>query len=170
MVNVASTKVAAVTLTNLFPASFSSLLENTKPSFRIFVSHIKTVASPFTIHKTTHRDPYDAVRALIPSDLSNSKSEPLFAEILLVNDYGNIMEGSISTPYFNRGESWITPSESCGGNMGTTRRFALEQGLCREGLIKKETVKVGERIVLSNGVRGYGWGLMEAINPKREQD
>lgn len=47
--------------------------------------------------------------------------------------------------------------------MGTTRRYALEQGLCEEGIVMKDSIKVGEKVVLSNGVRGFGWGIVEDL-------
>lgn len=87
-------------------------------------------------------------------------------EILLVNQNGDIMEGSITTPYFWRGEKWFTPSERSGGNIGTTRRWALESGLCVEGKIRRENVEVGEGVWLSNGARGWGFGRIEDLLPR----
>jgi len=89
---------------------------------------------------------------------------PLKLRILLskaVNQEGEITEGSITTPYFFRNGHWITPRASCGGNIGTTRRWAIQQGLCIEGVVNIEEVKVGETVWLSNGVRGFGWGVVE---------
>ena len=76
------------------------------------------------------------------------------------------MEGSITTPFFNRCGRWITPAESCGGNLGTTRRWALKQGLCEEGHIDKNSIQkasLGDIVLLSNGVRGFGWGRIEPL-------
>ena len=76
------------------------------------------------------------------------------------------MEGSVTTPYFNHSGRWITPAESCGGNLGTTRRWALEKKLCEEGYVNVNSIQVGslgERVVLSNGVRGFGWGRVEPL-------
>ncbi len=80
-----------------------------------------------------------------------------------MNRNGEIMEGSITTPYFLRAREWITPSAQCGGNLGTTRRYALEAGLCKESIIMRESIQAGEKVVLSNGVRGFGWGYVEAL-------
>lgn len=74
-----------------------------------------------------------------------------------------IMEGSISTPYFQRGKNWVTPAARQGGNVGTTRRWAMEKGLCIEGVVERRSVKVGEVVWLSNGVRGWGWGIVEEL-------
>ena len=154
----------AVELGSLFPNSFLGLLTQ-RPSFNIFVSPVSTSPSLFTSHKTTKRAQYDEIRALLPnsSEKPDGKAAPLLAEILLVNHNGEIMEGSITTPYFLREGEWITPSAKCGGNLGTTRRYALGQGICKESIVMKESVQVGERVVLSNSVRGFGWGFVEEL-------
>ena len=86
-------------------------------------------------------------------------------EILLINTdltrQPVIMEGSITTVYFRRGDKWITPS--AGGLPGVTRRWAQLQGWCELGTVKVETVKIGEVVLLSNGVMGFGWGRIEAL-------
>jgi len=85
------------------------------------------------------------------------------SEVLLFNPEGNITEGSVLTPYFYREGRWITPRvEEAGGQRGTSRRWALERGLCVEGLVEKRSVRVGERVWVSNGVRGFGWGKVMA--------
>ena len=70
------------------------------------------------------------------------------------------MEGCITTPYFKRGLDWITPQASCGGNLGTTRRWAVERGLCKCEVVQIGSVKDGEMIVLSNGARGFQSGFV----------
>ena len=158
-----------MTFDALFPSDFNDLFAN-PPTFDVFVSPITTTPSLFTTHKTTNRAQYDEVRALIPVVSNHSDEQRLtrFAEILLINCIGEIMEGSITTPYFLRAGEWITPSAHCGGNLGTTRRHALEAGLCKEGIIKRESVRAGQKVVLSNGVRGFGWGYVEALEEVRE--
>lgn len=73
------------------------------------------------------------------------------------------MEGSITTPYFWRRGRWVTPPASAGGNIGTTRRFALEAGICVEETVMRQNVAEGEAIWLSNGARGWGWGQIENL-------
>ena len=82
-------------------------------------------------------------------------------EVLLRNVSGEITEGTITTPYFYRDGIWVTPKRSCGGNLGTTRRWALMNGLAAEGLIMASSLSNQEVIWLSNGVRGFGWGVLE---------
>ncbi|KAF2087777.1 hypothetical protein K490DRAFT_41709 [Saccharata proteae CBS 121410] len=47
-----------------------------------------------------------------------------------------------------------------GGQRGTTRRWALKAGLCMEEPVHRETVHVGERLWVSNGVRGFRVGTV----------
>lgn len=158
-----STPTPDVTLGALFPLDFNDLFTN-PPTFDVFVSPITTTPSLFTNHKTTNRAQYDEVRSLIPvvSAHSHEQRSRHFAEILLINRNGELMEGSITTPYLLRAGEWITPAAQCGGNLGTTRRYALEAGLCKEGIIMRESLYAGQKVVLSNGVRGFGWGYVEA--------
>lgn len=166
-IGITSIPVPIVDRISLFPPSLSDLLEppyaGVPPSFRIFLSPIQTTPDQFTAHKTTQRGLYDDIRAFLPPCSSSTSDESLPAEILLANHAGEVMEGSITTPYFNRGGKWITPAAICGGNLGTTRRYALESGLCTEGTVMKTSVHVNEKVVLSNGVRGFGWGIVEEL-------
>ena len=111
----------------------------------------------FTTHKTSNRTIYEKAQAEFPA----LNDEHFQMEVLLVNDNEEVMEGCISTPYFKRGGTWITPQKSCGGNLGTTRRWALEKGLCTFGVVEIGTVKDGEIIVLSNGAKGFQSGIVD---------
>ena len=142
--------------------------------WRVYVDSVSTVPSAFTTHKTTARDNYTAARVragiLSPQEL---------AEVLVVNPDGQLMEGSITTPYFrarpsqgqsvedvdkDTGPEWITPPLSCGGNAGTTRQYALDQGLCTEQVITASELVDGEECWLSNGVRGFVRGRVILSN------
>lgn len=158
ILSVTSNPTPTLRLPSLFPSTLSQTGSD-KPSFAIFISPSRISPSLFTTHKTSCRPQYDATRSLFPS----SSGDGLPVEVLLVNLQGEIMEGSITTPYFYREGAWVTPAEACGGNMGTTRRWALENRLCKDGIVNVENVVVGEKVVLSNGVRGWGWGLIEVV-------
>lgn len=74
------------------------------------------------------------------------------------------MEGSLTTPYFNRNGRWVTPpvwDEDHGGQRGTTRRYAIEQKLCQVEAVSIDSLKNGEKVWISNGVRGFGWGYLK---------
>ena len=76
-------------------------------------------------------------------------------EVLLFNKDQFIMDGSITTPYFFRDGKWITPHMECGGQQGTTRRWAIDQGFCNAGFVSRESLRSNEIIWLSNGVKGF---------------
>ena len=159
--NITSTHVAAVLPVSLFPKSLSDVISFDSPAtFHIFIATIPITPSPFTRHKTTSRAQYDNARVMSLTKQSEGESASLLIELLLYNGMGEIMEGSITTPYFSRDGQWITPSAECGGNLGTTRQYALDNGLCTEGIVERSSVLVGEKIVLSNGVKGFGWGII----------
>lgn len=162
--NVSASEVPAIKAANHFPSNLSALDFSLEAlAWRVFVSPVRTVPTMFTRHKTTNRDVYDQVRKEIPSwafdsnSLGNGNSSP---EILLVNTQGDIMEGSITTPYFFRNGRWVTPPAASGGNVGTTRKWALEVGLCVEEFVRMQDVRIGENIWLSNAVKGWGRGIV----------
>lgn len=156
--SITSTPTPPLPISRLFPHDLSLLLLiDPLPSWRIFVSAQRITPSQYTTHKTTNRAVYDSVRTALPKLMEGSI--PL--EVLLVNVNHQVMEGSITTPYFLRGNKWVTPSAAHGGNVGTTRRWALEKGLCVEEYVPGNSLVPGEFIWLSNGVRGWGWGYLE---------
>lgn len=131
--------------------------------WRVYVDTQATMPSAFTTHKTTAREDYTAAR--IRAGISSPAET---AEVLVVNPDGEVMEGSITTPYFRRpgssGPDWWTPPLSSGGNDGTTRRYALAQGFCLEKVINKADLVDGDECWLSNGVRGFVRGVVVLIH------
>ena len=151
----------------LFPKSLYDIID---PIFgasylrwRVFVASDNTSPTLFTRHKTTHRRQYDNALALLHASAPDLvvNGIKLQSEILIVNDRWEIMEGCRFTPYFLRENKWITPIARCGGNVGTTRHWALEIGLCEEGVVNEGSVKEGEIVVLSNGVKGFQSGIVQ---------
>ncbi|KAI1434184.1 aspartic peptidase domain-containing protein [Xylaria sp. CBS 124048] len=159
-----------VPLRNLFPSclpepSSSDVVQQQSDrvperncEFEILVDGRKTGRSEFTHFKTTHRPMYDEARHRAGVGLTDKK------EVLLVNeDDGSIMEGTITTPYFWRGGRWVTPpvsgefhmSQGSGGNSGTTRRWALERNLAFEETVSVDSLTDGEECWISNGLRGF---------------
>lgn len=131
--------------------------------WRVYVDTQPINPSAFTTHKTTAREDYTSARLR-----SGIRSPHDQAEVLVINPRGEIMEGSITTPYFCRkslsgdaiGPDWITPPLSSGGNAGTTRRYALACGFCTEEVIRVTDIADGEACWLSNGVRGFMRGTI----------
>ncbi|KAL4903920.1 hypothetical protein BDW74DRAFT_35399 [Aspergillus multicolor] len=133
------------------------IISSTSAPWPVLVDTAYTTPSGLTTHKTTAREDYTAARAR--AGIATLQAN---AEVLLVNPRGEIMEGSITTPYFRRqyhnGPEWITPPLSSGGNAGTSRRYALVQGFCSEEVVTTRDLIDGELCLLSNGVRGFFYG------------
>ncbi|KAK7943719.1 aminodeoxychorismate lyase [Apiospora aurea] len=162
-----------VPLQNLFPTALPGLLvtdvqgdrfdhgekvATRGAEWQVLVDGKSTESSEYTHFKTTERRVYDDARnrvELRPTDMR---------EVLLVNaTNGQVMEASLTTPYFWRGGKWVTPpvprnfvqGEGSGGNNGTSRRWALERGLAIEEATLANDLVDGEECWLSNGARGF---------------
>ncbi|KAE9987168.1 hypothetical protein EG328_003637 [Venturia inaequalis] len=130
---------------------------NTQPhstltaSYSILLDSQPTPVDSHTVYKTTHRPHYDSSRSRI---LGKAPHSTLAEEVLLYNPSSLIMEGSLTTPYFYRNGRWVTPpvwDDDHGGQRGTTRRYAIEQKLCKVETISIHSLQTGEKIRISNG-------------------
>ena len=128
-----------------------------KPLYELFICPHPTIPSSFTRHKTAKRDVYTAARVACNLPAAPT-ADP--EEVLLWNPAGELMEGSLTSVYRRRDGDWVTPAVACGGNEGTTRRWAVEFGICAEGVIMVEDLIEGEVLCISNGVRGFIYGLV----------
>lgn len=131
----------------LFPTSFAI---DSKPPWNVVMDSQTTDLSPATSFKTSDREMYNRAR-----EAAGISGPTHTKEVLLYNTDGLIMDGSITTPYLFREERWVTPPKSSGGQQGVTRRWALQQGLCSEGTVPRNSMKDGETIWLSNAFRGF---------------
>lgn len=157
-------------VSQLYPKSLSTIadpfpnLQYLRPYLHwcVFITVDKRTPSLFTRHKTSNRFEYDKALARLPASPPPIviNGIQLQIEILIVNDRWEIMEGCRFTPYFRSGDKWITPAAHCGGNLGTTRRWALSKGLCEEGVVQGGSVKDNDIIVLSNGAKGFQAGIV----------
>jgi branched-subunit amino acid aminotransferase/4-amino-4-deoxychorismate lyase len=136
-IKVEQLKIPDVSLQNLFPARLphptrASLDDEPERAmvFTLLVDRTATTRSEYTHFKTTKRDMYDAAR----QRAGITYADP--AEVLVIDQCdGSIMEGTFTTPYFWRDGRWVTPpvaahfsrDEGCGGQDGTSRRWALER-------------------------------------------
>ncbi|KAA8903034.1 aminotransferase [Sphaerosporella brunnea] len=147
------TPVPAVPIEQLFPNALPSAPASRGPEdWTIVLDEAPTAPSDFTSYKTTARKMYDdaRMRAWIQSFKERK-------EVLLWNEKHEIMEGSLTSVFVLKGGQWVTAAVGSGGQRGTTRRWALENGLAREGAIVTGDVKKGSWVVVSNGVQGI-WG------------
>lgn len=77
-----------------------------KPLWRVGLAEARlNSADPYLRVKSTHRPAYDAARAALPAGLD---------EVVLLNEAGEVADGSISTLFFDRGAGLRTPPLSSG--------------------------------------------------------
>jgi branched-subunit amino acid aminotransferase/4-amino-4-deoxychorismate lyase len=123
----------------------------------IMVDPVRTHPSQFTSYKTTCRDMYNEARARVGIE---SMMDP--KEVLMIGTKEDeIMECSLTSILLWREGRWVTPPISSGGQIGTSRRWLLANGLCVEEVIKGTSLVDGEECWLSNGVRGLIPGIIK---------
>jgi 4-amino-4-deoxychorismate lyase len=134
------------TFPSLIPTSFDV---HSTPTWSAVLDDQPTETNLYTEIKTSHRIAYDRARKSAGLDLKAT------TEVLLYNTNGEVIDGSITTLYFYRDNKWVTPQ--CGGLEGTTRRFALNTGLCSvaDSAVRTDSLRDGETIWLSNAFRGF---------------
>ena len=169
--NQMSIETSPITVTNasmphLYPFTFSqNLSPSTSINCTVYLASTALKESIFTRYKTTRRQHYDELR-----EASNiSHLPPTTAEVLLWNPSNEIMEASLSTVYFVRNTLLVTPDALSGGHNGVSKRMALKDPRCREGVIKTSELVEGDLIWLSNAVRGF-WPAILTLKTKYEED
>ena len=152
--------MARIPINQLYVPSFKSP-DQLEAGWAVVMDVEPTEATESTMYKTSDRFPYGRARAMagIPTFTTPK-------EVLLYNTENEILDGSIATPYFYRDGRWVTPTSASGGLQGTTRRWALENALAIEGIVRKDTMQVGEKIWFSNAVRGFYHGTFELREPE----
>ncbi|KAF1959575.1 hypothetical protein CC80DRAFT_590789 [Byssothecium circinans] len=154
-----------VPITTLFPPH----LPHPSPSpphqtfENVYIDTHPSPTSPATTYKTTHRTVYDNACARFAAVLPSSFG----GEVLIWDAEGEVLEGTYTSVYFWRGGRWVTPPVATGpevwkGHKGTSRRWALERGICGEEVVGRESVGEGEVVWLSNGARGFWTGRVVA--------
>ena len=95
---------------------------------------------PWLRVKSTRRAAYDRARATLPQGLD---------EVILLNERGEVCDGSITTVFFDRGQGMRTPPLSCGLLPGVLR---AELACSEEVLLAKDLPLV--RLWVGNALRG----------------
>ncbi|KAF2644662.1 hypothetical protein P280DRAFT_418803 [Massarina eburnea CBS 473.64] len=156
-----------VPIETLFPTQLSLEPPSLSHGFtKVYIDTRFSSTGPSTTFKTTHRAVYDSARERFKDALGPGG---LGGEVLVVDPSDEILEGTITSVYFFRDGRWVTPPVAVGpkiwkGHKGTTRRWALERGLCIEKSVMKDSVEEGEVVWLSNGARGFWVGRIVSLN------
>jgi 4-amino-4-deoxychorismate lyase len=91
-------------------------------------------------------------------------------EELIISQYGEVLEGEFTTPYFLWEGVWITPAFSGVVAESVTRRYALGHRLCKERIVLRSSLEHGEQCWLSDGVRGFFRGTISLPSSTPKQN
>lgn len=126
--------------------------------YDIYVDRTPVLPSPFTSFKTTSRDVYNEARKRALPGKSQRE------EVLLINTCGEVMEGSITNIAIKtKTGEWVTPQLTSGCLCGVTRHFLLQKDALKEGTVSSESLKIGQDVLLLNGVLGVVRGTIRGF-------
>src|SRR6266536_2601511 len=92
--------------------------------WEVLLDTVRIKPSPYTSYKTTERDMYTEARERVGIKAFADKRE-----VLIISEHDSeIIEGSLTGVFFWRDGKWTTPPVSSGGQVGASRRLALEKG------------------------------------------
>ncbi len=134
----------------------SELLVESCAVLRVAVSRISVDSHDrMRYHKTTCRELFDNARACRPD----------CDEVLLLNEHGQLTEGSYHTLVARLDGQCVTPPLSCGLLPGVLREELLEHGELLEQILYPDDLERAEEVWLINSVRGW----RSAILTKRSE-
>ncbi|MDD2582840.1 MAG: aminotransferase class IV, partial [Desulfuromonadaceae bacterium] len=127
----------------------SEPLPESSALLRIGVSTIKVASTDIMrYHKTTRREVLDTARA----------NRPDCDDVLLLNEHGQLTEGSYHNLVVKLEGRLVTPPLSCGLLPGLLRQELLGQGKIVERILFPVDLKRVEDLWLINSVRGWRRG------------
>jgi 4-amino-4-deoxychorismate lyase len=113
----------------------------TRPEWRLGMAEEKLQSTdPWLTVKSTRRGPYDRARAALTDALD---------EVILLNEHGQVCDGTITTVFFDRGQGMRTPPLSCGVLPGVLRA----EMACAEEILSAHDLP-RTRLWLGNSLRG----------------
>lgn len=128
-----------------FEVSSEPLMESSA-ALRVAVSDIKIDSSDcLRYHKTTRRELLDAARSSLPD----------CDEVLLLNEHGQLTEGSYHTLVLKLNGRYVTPPLVSGLLPGVLRGELLEIGKIAERHLYPDDLDRAEELWLINSVRGW---------------
>ncbi|SCV02474.1 LAME_0H01332g1_1 [Lachancea meyersii CBS 8951] len=132
----------------------------------VFIDTQAMTASPFTTFKTTRRDHYNAARSRMEEMRSTIVNSGARSEILVYNNAFELMEGSITSVAVLQEKPeavsffYQTPYLSTGCLCGVMRYYLVSKNLINEGQIDVRDLRVGDTVLLFNGVMGCVKGVI----------
>ncbi len=116
------------------------------PFIRAAISNVPVDSNDvFLFHKTTHRVAYERAKAACPG----------VEEVLLVNERGELTEGTIGNIVLQIGDELLTPPPDCGLLPGIFRAHLIARGAIREAVLSPHDLMRANAGYLINSVRGW---------------
>ncbi|WP_299346096.1 aminotransferase class IV family protein [uncultured Maritalea sp.] len=100
---------------------------------------------PWLKIKTTKRELYNQLRADLPDGLD---------EYIVLNERGDVCEGTITNVFADMGEGLLTPPLSSGLLPGILRQELLESGNAREMVLQPNDLREAREFYVGNSLRG----------------
>ena len=131
---------------NATTAPFEPLPADTVWTLRIAKARLDS-ADPLIRHKTTRRQVYEAARA----EFSHDEAD----EVLLLNERGEVCEGTITNLFVDIGEPLlVTPALTSGLLPGVLRGEMIEQGKAKEAVLTEADLRAARTLYVGNSLRG----------------
>lgn len=106
----------------------------------------------FAYHKTTFREVYEKA----------VKQHPECDEVILVNEKGELSEGTTSNLLLRIHEQWFTPPVSSGLLGGVLRNYLVETGKVKERTLYIDDLENAKEIFFINSVRGFQPAILKS--------
>jgi para-aminobenzoate synthetase/4-amino-4-deoxychorismate lyase len=103
---------------------------------------------PLFYHKTTHRRVYEQALRTAQADGAD--------EAILLNEEGEVTEGTYSNIFVREGDALLTPPVECGLLAGVYRNYVLDtQDRARERVLTLSDLQQADAVYCCNAVRGW---------------
>lgn len=130
----------------------SEVLAESQAALRVAVSPVRVDSGDcLRFHKTTRRELLDTARL----------NRPDCDEVLLLNEHGQVTEGSYHSLVIRLDGKFVTPPLSCGLLPGVLREELLEQGTIAEQVLTPDDLERAEEMWLINSVRGWRSAILK---------
>ena len=131
---------------NATTAPFEPLPADTVWTLRIAKARLDA-DDPLIRHKTTQRQVYEAARA----EFSHDEAD----EVLLLNERGEVCEGTITNLFVDMGEPLlVTPALGSGLLPGVLRGEMIDEGKAKEAVLTEADLRGAKAIHVGNSLRG----------------
>ncbi len=101
---------------------------------------------------------------------------PALFDVLVLNEKGEVTEGTRSNLFIRRGQKWQTPPLACGLLGGVERKFFIEElnnnnssVEFKEAIVTPDQLRIADEIILTNSVRGRVSVKWSAFDDKTTQ-